>query len=80
MMSEDVFRASVQPLGLEDRELLEGARLVRRFKVFVPEPNALAAAFDDAKGDLVLVDGAEYIVESSESWPNHTKAIVSRTT
>ena len=77
-MSEKEFPASVQPLGLEDRELLEGARLVRRFKVYIPEPGALAAAFDDAGGDRVLFDGAEYAVESSESWLDHTKAIIVR--
>lgn len=77
-MSEKKFQASVQPLGLEDRDLIEGARLVHRLKVFIPEPGALVAVFDDAKGDRVAYGGAEYIVQESESWPDHTKATLVR--
>ena len=74
---ETAFRASVQPLGVEDKDLPEGARLSHRRKVFVPVPNALSAAFVDAEPDHVLIDGVLFVVEESQSWPgSHTKAVV----
>lgn len=79
-VAEIKFRASVQPIKLEDVDAVEGSRLVHRRKVYIPTPNALAAAHDDAGGDRVRVDGVEFAVESSESWPDHTKAIIVRTT
>ena len=78
--SESTFRASVQPVSLEDVDAPEGARLLHRLKIYIPEPNALAAAFDEAAGDAVVFGGKEYLVEDSQSWPNHTKAIVLRQT
>ena len=73
------FRASVQPLGVEDLDLPEGTRISDRRKVFVPVPNALAAAFGDAEADHVLIDGVLFVVEESQSWPgSHTKAVVLR--
>jgi len=74
---EVAFRASVQPLGVEDLDLPGGTRISVRRKVFVPVPNALAAAFGDAEADHVLIDGVLFVVEESQSWPgSHTKAVV----
>lgn len=72
-VTETDFRASVQPLGLEDKDLVEGARFSHRLKVFVPVPGALAAAFEDREADTVLVNGGEdeYVVEESATWRRH---------
>ena len=76
---EMTFRASVQPLGVEDLDLPEGTRLSDRRKVYVPEPDALVAAFDDAQADTVVIDGETFTVEESQSWADsHTKAVVLR--
>ena len=73
------LRANVQPLGNEDEDVLEGSRLDERLKVYVPEPDALVAAFEDRQADQVIVDGNEYVVEKSRSWPgSHTRAVVLR--
>ena len=74
-----VLRANVQPLDNEDEDVLEGSRLDERLKVYVPEPDALVAAFEDRQADQVIVDGNEYVVEKSRSWPgSHTRAVVLR--
>lgn len=78
---EAELRASVQPIALTDTDIVGGVSLVERFKVYVPEPDALRAAFDDSIADRVVIDGREFIVEESRSWPNsHTRATVLRET
>ena len=78
-IAEMTFRASVQPLGVEDLDLPEGSRLSDRRKVFIPVPDAVSAAFGDAEADHVLIDGVLFVVEESQSWPgSHTKAVVLR--
>ena len=39
-----VLAASVQPLKLEDSDLVGGVQLSERLRVYVPAPDALAAA------------------------------------
>lgn len=76
-VTEATFRASVQPIALEDIDFQGGAQLRDRRVCYVPEPGALLAVRDDAEADKVLLEnGREYVVESSESWPGHTKAIL----
>ena len=78
-VTETEFRASVQPLGLEDEDVVEGSRLLERLKVYIPEPDALLAAYEDREADKVEFDGVEYIVEQSKSWPgSHTRAVLLR--
>ena len=72
--------ASVQPLALDDADIVGGVSLVERRRVYVPEPDALAAAFEDSVADRVLIDGKEYVVEESRSWPTHTRATLLRQT
>ena len=72
------FSASVQPLGTEDAELVGGTQLSARFTVYVPEPGALEAAFDDSEADRVLIDGVSFTVVESWSWRQHTKASLLR--
>lgn len=77
--TETDFRASVQPLSIEDKDLEEGARLSEKMKVYLPNENALLAAFDDRGADRVVYNGIEYIVEESRSWPGgHTRATIIR--
>ena len=79
-VSQTTLRASVQPISLEDDDLPEGARYSNRLRVYVPEADALAAAFEDAPGDKVIVDGLEYAVEETQSWRgHHTRAVLLRT-
>ena len=66
-VEETTFRASIQPLGLEDADHAGGVQVSHRLNVYVPEPDALAAAFDEANADTVIVDGLEYSVEESQS-------------
>ena len=74
---EETFRASVQPISLEDVNFEGGSQLKDRMVCYVPEPDALLAARDDAEADRVLLEsGREYVVASSESWPGHTKAVL----
>ena len=74
---EETFRASVQPISLEDSDFAGGSQLKDRMVCYVPEPDALLAARDDAEADRVILEnGREYVVESSESWPGHTKAVL----
>ena len=76
---ETEFRASVQPLSIEDTALEEANRLSEKMKVYLPSENALVAAFDDRQADKVLYDGIEYVVEESRSWPGgHTRATLLR--
>ena len=74
------LRASVQPISLEDEDVLEGSRLLERLKVYVPEPDALIAAFGNRQADKVDVDGGvDFVVEQSKSWRgSHTRAILLR--
>lgn len=81
VVTEATFRASVQPLGLEDADLVGGAQLLHRLKVYVPIEDALVAAFDDRGADTVLHGGVEYVVEESRSWSgSHTRATLLRET
>ena len=80
-VQETEFKASIQPLKLEDLDTTGGARVSHRLKVYIPEPGALAAAFGDAEADQVLVDGLEYVVEESKTWRgSHTRAVLLRET
>ena len=77
---ETTLRASVQPLKLEDADTVAGVRVQDRRKAYIPVPDALRAAADDATGDVVIYQGLEYAVTLSESWPNHTRAMLLRET
>ena len=44
--TETELAASVQPLALEDSDLVGGSQLVERLKVYIPEEDALVAAAD----------------------------------
>ena len=80
-VTETELRASVQPMSLEDSDFSGGVSVSSRLSVYVPVPGALAAAFEDAQADAVVVDGLEYVVEESQSWPgSHTRAILLRET
>ena len=74
------FAATVQPLGVADSELVGGAQLSDRRAIYIPEPQALEAAFDTQVADHVLIDGQDFVVTDSWSWRNHTKAVVLRET
>ena len=75
---ETAFRASVQPLGATDAELVGGSQLSDRRVIYIPQPNALVAAFDDGAADYVVFDSVVFIVTDSWSWPGHTKAHILR--
>ena len=76
---ETDFQASVQPVALEDLDNPEGARVSDKLKIYIPVPYALAAAFEQANADKVLVDGLTYVVDESKAWRrHHTRAIVTR--
>ena len=80
-ITETDFRASVQPLELEDRDVVEGSRLTERVKVFLPVEGALVAAFEDREADEVSYGGKVYVVEESRSWPGgHCRATLLRET
>jgi len=80
-VTETELLASVQPLDLSAAALESGSPLQERLKVYVPEPGALAAAFDDRGADRVRYAGAEYTVIESRSWPGgHTRATLLRQT
>ena len=91
-VTEAILLASVQPLTLEDVDLVGGAQFSDRRKIFVgylehggtaegfaeaTEP-PLAAAYEDRAADQVVIDGAVFVVESSMSWPGHVEAVVLR--
>ena len=69
--TETELRANIQPLCLEDKDLVGGSQLSHQLKVYVPEPGALIAAFETAEADTVLVDSLEYVVVESMSWRGH---------
>ena len=78
-VEEVELRANVQPISLEEQDAAEGGRLDQRLRVYVPQPDALIAAFEDRQADAVLVDGVEYTVERSRSWRgSHTRATLLR--
>ena len=78
-VEEVTLRASVQPLENEDEDVVEGSRIDERIKVFVPQADALVAAYRDRQGDLVLVDGVEFAVVQARNWRgSHTRAICQR--
>ena len=80
-VTETTLRASVQPMSLEDADFAGGVSVSHRLSVYVPAPRALAAAFEDAQADSVVVDGLEYVVEESQSWRgSHTRATLLRET
>ena len=78
MTVETEFRANVQPLGVEDSDLVGGTQLSDRRVVYIPKRDALVAAFDDREADRVLVDGLDFVVTDSWTWRTHTKAHVLR--
>ena len=74
-------RASVQPITNEDLDLVEGNRLLERWTVYVPEPEALVAARESAPADMVTLAGrGDFVVERSILWPKYTKATLLRET
>ena len=78
-ITEVDLRASVQPLLLDDSDTAGGAVFTHRLKIYVSQPDALRAAFEDREADVCVVDTLDYIVEESQSWRgSHTKAIVLR--
>ena len=81
VVTEKVMRANAQPLSLEDADQVGGVQVTHRLSVYVPDPDALAAAFMDDAADRVLYDGNEFVVEESQSWPgSHCRAILLRET
>ena len=46
----------------------------------VSDRHALAAAFEQAGADKVIIDGAVFVVEESRTWPNYTRATLLRET
>ena len=79
--NEVTLRASVQPILLEDRDLVGGAQMVERLKVYVPADSGdLRAAFDDREADRVVYKGKVYMVEGSRTWPKFTRATLLRET
>lgn len=82
-VTETTHRASVQPLALEDVDLLGGGgvQAVERLKCYIPEPDALSAAFQDNEADEVVLDGRTFVVEEVRSWRgSHTRATLLRET
>ena len=80
-VTEVEFAASVQPMALEDADIAGGVSLHDRRVAFVPEPDALRAAFEDREADQVIFFGTTFVVEESRSWPgSHTRATLLRET
>ena len=79
-MVETELRCSVQPIELEDSDLVSGAQLRERLKVFVPAgAGDLRTAGDDlAEADQVIYKGKVYVVEESRAWPKFTRATLLR--
>lgn len=75
-----LHRARVQPLGIEDANLVGGAQLSERLTVYVPVPDAARAARDEAEADTVRVGTDSYVVTESFSWPSHSKLVLLRET
>ena len=80
--TETELRASLQPITTEDLDLVEGNRLLERWTVYVPGPEALIAAREFAPADMVTLAGrGDFVGERSESWSgSHTKATLLRET
>ena len=80
--AETEMRASVQPIALEDSDLVSGAQLVERLKVYIPasEGDLRAASDDLGEADQVVYRGKLYVVEESRTWPKFTKAMLLRET
>ena len=79
--TETTFAASVQPLSLDDADTAGGSSLHERWVAFVPEPDALRAAFEDRNADQVVAFDTTFVVEESRSWPgSHTRAVLMRET
>ena len=75
------FRPPCSRSICRDADIAGGVSLVERLRIYVPEPDALRAAFDDAGADAVAWLGLEFTVEESRSWPgSHTRATVLRET
>ena len=79
---EAELRCAVQPIALEDSDLVSGAQLVERVKVFVPtsEGDLRAASDDLSEADKVVYRGKTYTVEESRTWPKFTRATLLRET
>ena len=78
-VTEVEFAASVQPLSLDDADIAGGVSLQERWVVFVPEADALRAAFDDREADQVVFAATTFVVEESRSWQgSHTRATLLR--
>ncbi|WP_419166406.1 hypothetical protein [Candidatus Palauibacter sp.] len=79
-VTETALRASVQPLSLEDADMQGGVQVSHRLNCYVPGAGELQAAVgDDAPADRVIVDGEEFVVETSQSWRgSHTRAVLLR--
>lgn len=79
-VTETTLAASVQPLGLSSLPGEPGDQYLDRLRVFVADPDDLAAAFDDRRADRVrLTDGRVFKVQQSETWPgSHTEAMLIR--
>ena len=78
-VTDTEFRASVQPLALEDTDVASGAILAETIKLYIPAADALAAAFASARADrVVLADGREFVVQESRTWLGHTRATLFR--
>ena len=76
-----VFRAVILPIRTDDADTAGGVQLRQRLKVYIADPDALRAAFDDREADSVVVHGDAYVVERSESWPaSHCEAQLLRET
>ena len=79
--AETEMRAAVQPLSLEDSDLVGGSQLIERLKVYVPASSGdlRAASDDDGSGaDKVVYRGKLYVVEESRAWPKFTRATLLR--
>ena len=78
---ETNFRASVQPIALTDADIAGGVSLVNRYKIYVLQADALAAAFDDSVADRVRWHGEIFSVVESRSWgKSHCRATILRAT
>ena len=79
-MVETELKCAVQPLSLEDADLVGGAQLIERLKCYVPASSGdLRAASDDlGEADQVEYQGKVYVVEESRTWPKFTRATLLR--
>ena len=78
-VDEVELAASVQPLALDDADVVAGSQLAERLRCYVPGADRLLAAFDDREADRVVIDGREFVVEESRSWRrSHTRATLLR--